>query len=130
MQRLIKTKSLKTKIEKLTKTKDYSFEVMVKQWAESSCATRHLDITRILNLTALIPPSTAKVERTFSLMKLFCTKLRNRLSQVNLGACIQISKFRKLTEKDFHSIMEKWLKADDTKSKKRRVWTRLDSANT
>ena len=63
-------------------------------------------------------------------MKLICTKLRNRLSQENLGACIRIGKFRELTEKDSHSIMEKWLKADDTKSKKRRVSTRLDSANT
>ena len=62
--------------------------------------------------------------------ELICTKLRNRLSQENLGACIRICKFRELTEKDFCSIMEKWLKADDTKSKKRRVSTWLDSANT
>ena len=116
-------KSLKTKIEKLTKTKYYSFEVMLKQWAESGCTNRHPDIMRILNLVALIPPSTAEVERTFRPMKLICTKLRNRLSQENLGACIRIGKFRELTEKDFHSIMEKWLKADDTKSKKRRVST-------
>ena len=57
--------------------------------------------------------------------ELICTKLRNRLSQENLGAFIRICKFRELTEKDFCSIMEKWLKADDTKSKKRRVSTRL-----
>ena len=81
-------KSLKTKIEKLTKAKDYSFEVMLKQWAKLGCATRHLDITRILNLTALIPSSTAEVEQTFSLMKLICTKLQNRLSQENLCTCI------------------------------------------
>ena len=62
--------------------------------------------------------------------ELICTKLRNKLSQENLDVCIRISKFRELTEKDFHSILEKWLKADDTKSKKRRVSTRLDSANT
>ena len=61
-------KSFKTKIEKLTKTKDYSFKVMLKQWAESGCANRQPDITRTLNLAALIPPSTAKVERTFSLI--------------------------------------------------------------
>ena len=118
-------KSLKTKIEKLTKTKDYSFEVMLKQRAESGCENRHPDITRILNLEPLIPPSTAEVERTFSLMKLICTKLRSRLSQENLGPCIRIGKFRELSKKDFHSIIEKWLKADYTKSKKR-----LDSANT
>ena len=73
---------------KLIKTKDYSFEVMLKQWAESGCATRHPDLTRILNLAALIPPSTAEDERMFNLMKLICTKLRNSLSQENLGACI------------------------------------------
>ena len=61
---------------------------MLKQWTESGCATRHPDIKRILNLAALIPPSTAEVERTFSLMKLICTKLGNRLSQENLRACI------------------------------------------
>ena len=131
LQLLIKNiKSLKTKIVKLIKTKDYSFEVMLKQWAESGCATRHPYITRTLNLAAMIPPSTAKVKHTFSLIKLICTKLRNRLSQKHLGTCIQICKFRELTEKDFCSIMEKWLKADDTKSKKRRVLTQLDSANT
>ena len=106
-------KTLKTKTEKLTKTKDYSFEVMLKLWAESGCGTHHLDITRILNLAALIPLSSLKVKRTFSLMKLICKKLRNRLSQENLGTCIRIWKFRELTEKGFHSIMEKWLKADD-----------------
>ena len=81
-------KSLKTKIEKLTKTKDYFFEVMLKKWAESGCKNRRPDMTRILNLAALIPPSTAEVEHTFSLMKLICTKLRSSLSQENLGACI------------------------------------------
>ena len=88
---------------------------MLKQWAESGCESRHPVISRILNLAALILPSTAKVERTFSLMKLICTKLRNRLSQENLGACIRICKFRELTENDFHSIMGKWLEANDTK---------------
>ena len=123
-------KSLKTEIEKLSKTKDYSFEVMPKEWPESGCAACHPVITGILNLAALIPPSTAEVERTFSLMKLIFTKLINMLSQENLGTCIRIYKFRELTEKYFRSIMEKWLKDDDMKLKKRRVLTRLDSANT
>ena len=38
-------KSSKTKIVKLTKMKDYSFEVMLNQRAESGCANRHPDIT-------------------------------------------------------------------------------------
>ena len=120
-------KSLKTKIAELTKTKDYSFEITLKEWAESGCESRHPVISKILNLAALIPPSTAEVKRTFSLMKLICTKLRNRLSKENLGVCIHICIFRELTENDFHSIMGKWLEVDDTKSKKRRVSARLES---
>ena len=118
---------MKTKIAELTKTKDYSFEIMLKQWAESGCESCHPVISRILDLAALILPSTTEVEHTFSLMKLICTKLRNRPSQENLGTCIRICKFRELTENDFHSIMGKWLEADDTKSKKRRVSAHLES---
>ena len=61
---------------------------MPKELAESGCAASHPVITKILNLAALIPPSTAEVECTFSLMKLIFTKLINMLSRENLGACI------------------------------------------
>ena len=32
-----------------------------------------------------------------------------------------ICKFREMTDKDYNSILQRWLKADDTKSKKRKV---------
>ena len=32
-----------------------------------------------------------------------------------------ICKFREMTDKDYNSILQIWLKADDTKSKKRKV---------
>ena len=80
-------KSIKTLVnekESLPKKQNYSFEVMSEQWMESDYAVRHSEITKLLILAALIPPSTAEVERTFSLMKLICTKLRKRLTNENL----------------------------------------------
>ena len=54
-------------------------------------------------------------------MKLICTRLRKSLTSVNLGHCIRVSKFRKLTDDDYRKLINKWLSADDTKSKKRKV---------
>ena len=75
----------------------------------------------ILVLAALIPPSTAKVECCFSLMKLICTRLQKNISGKTLSNCLQICKFREMTGKDYKSILQRWLKADDTKSKKRKA---------
>ena len=47
----------------------------------------HQDITKIIEMAALIPSSTAEVERSFSLMNLISTPLRKRLSAENLGHC-------------------------------------------
>ena len=58
----------------------------------------------LLTLAPLIPPSTAEVERTFSLMKLFCTGKRKRLSNEDLGACMHICKYKELSECDFQKI--------------------------
>ena len=78
-------KTLENEKESLPKKQNYSFEVMSEQWMESDYyAVRHSEITKLLILAALIPPSTAEVERTFSLMKLICTKLRKRLTNENL----------------------------------------------
>ena len=63
---------------------------MLKQWVESGFEARHPKLSRILNLAALIPPFTAEVERSFSLMKLICAKLRNELW--SLHANMQIHK--------------------------------------
>ena len=66
----------------------------------------HGDMTKILALAALIPPSTAEVELSFSLMKLICTRLRYSLTSEHLSACMRISKFRELMDEDFQEILK------------------------
>ena len=64
-------------------------------------------MTLILNLAALIPPSTAEVERSFSLVKFICTRLQARLTQENLSHCMRIGKFRSLMQKDHKEILKR-----------------------
>ena len=120
-------KSIETEIVALKKDQVFTFDIMLKNWMSHPAASQHTTITRILNFAALIPPSTAEVERSFSLMNLISTPLRKRLSQESLGHCMRICKFpRELTDADYKEIMRRWLKADDTKSKQRRVAQRLN----
>ena len=98
---------------------------MFKQWMHCQMSARLPEITLCLQLAALIPPSTAEVERSFSLMKLICTRLRSRLSQENLGRSMRICKFRDLTEDDLKSIFQRWMNADSTKTGQRKVSSRL-----
>ena len=67
--------TIKNKKESLSKKQNYSFKVMLEQWLGSDYAVRYCEITKLLFLAALIPPSTAEVERSFSLKRLICTKL-------------------------------------------------------
>ena len=76
---------LEKEVATLHRTPKYTFEVMLLDWFQHSAAVRHPDISKILNIAALIPSSTAEVEKSFSLMKLISTRLRNRLNQENLG---------------------------------------------
>ena len=93
------------KIAALKKNQIYTFEEMLLNWMSHSAAVRHPAITRILRLAALIPPSTAEVERSLSLMNLISTPLRKRLKQESLDHCMRICKFpRKLTT----TIMKKF----------------------
>ena len=62
---------------------------------------------------SFIPPSTAEVESTVSLMKLICTLTRKRLNQESLGGCVSICKYKELCECDFQEIMDLWLEAED-----------------
>ena len=78
------------------------------------------DIMKIIEIAALIPPSTAEVERSFSLMNLISTPLRKRLSAENLGHCMRICKFpRSLTKNGYQQILSRWLEGAETKSKSR-----------
>ena len=109
--------------ESLSKKQNYSFEVMLEQWLGSDYAVRHCEITKLLILAALIPLSTAEVEQSFSLMKLICTKLRKRLTNENLTALMGICKYEgKINNRETKKL---WLNADETKSKKRRIESRL-----
>ena len=65
----------------LKKNQKYTFEVMLLAWMGNSAAVRHPDMTRLIEIATLIPPPTAEVERSFSLMKLVSTRLRNRMNQ-------------------------------------------------
>jgi hypothetical protein len=118
-------KSLDNQIGELRKTQKITFEIVLKRWYDEGLQAKHSDISKMLEFAALIPPSTAEVERAFSLMKLICTRLRRSLAQVNLAHCMRISKFRELAKEDYQKIIKIWLAADDTKSKKRRISNRL-----
>ena len=123
-QRSKKKKQLKETeedISKLRKAQKATFHIVHKKWLAQGLGLKHPVITQMLEYTALIPPSTAEVERVFSTMKLICTRLRKSLTSVNLSHCIRISKFRNLKDDDFRKILRLWLNADDTKGKKRKV---------
>ena len=72
----LKVKLLEKEEEPLSRNKKYSFEIMLEQWMTSEYAIRLDNNTKVLTLAALIPPSAAEVERTFSLIQLTCTWTR------------------------------------------------------
>lgn len=119
-------RELKKELEKLESVKVYRFENVFSDWLSNSMDIDCPNMSKVLKLAALIPPSTAEVERSFSLMKLICTPLRKSLKNVNLGHCMRISLHGSLTDEDYEEILDKWLGADDTKSKKRKVACRLE----
>ena len=119
-----KKKTLKTieeDLKALRKTQKASFKIIHQKWLSRGFGTKHPTVSLMLEYAALIPPSTAEVERAFSTMKLICTRLRKTLTTNNLSHCIRISKFRELTDDDFRKMIEIWLSAENTKSKKRKI---------
>ena len=86
----------------------------------------HQDITKIIEMAALAPQSTAEVERSFSVKNLISAPLLKDLSAENLGHCMRICKFpRSLTENDHQQIISRWLEGAGAKSKSRRIDHRL-----
>ena len=118
-QKLIKIKKIIQKLEEkvaiLGNQQDYIFDILLKSWMLSPFSDHH-----IILLGSLIPPLTAKVERSFSFMKLICTQLRNRLLTKNLSHCMRICKFRDLRVDEYEQILRLWIKAGETKNKKKR----------
>ena len=76
----------------------------------SDYAVRYGNITKLLILAALIPPSTAEVKRSFSLIKLIYTKFQN------LSALMRICKYT--GESNYEKDMELWIKAKETSTEK------------
>ena len=86
--------SLEKERDNLIKKQNYNFEIMLKDWCtDNKLISMHQDIIKIIEMAALIPPSTAEVERSFSVMNLVSTPLRKRLSDENLCHCMRICKF-------------------------------------
>ena len=116
--------SLEKERGNLIKKQNYNFKIMLKDWCtDNKLISMHEDIIKIIEMAALIPPSTAEVERSFSLMNLVSTPLRKHLSDENLGHCMRICKFpRSLTENDYQQILSRWwLEGAGTKSKSCRI---------
>ena len=112
-------------LEGISKNQMYIFDIMMSQWCSSPFSKKHSDITRLITVAALIPGSTAEAERSFSLMKLVCTKLRNSLSTKSIGQLMRICKFGPISDGQFDEIFEKWMRVEETASGKRRVASRL-----
>ena len=119
--------SLEKERGNLIKKQNYNFKIMLKDWCtDDKLILMYQDIIKIIEIAALIPLSTAEVERSFSLMNLVSTPLRKHLSDENLGHCMRICKFpRSLTENDYQQILSRWLEGAGTKSKSRRIDHRL-----
>ena len=111
--------SLEKERDNLIKKQNYNFEIMLKDWCtDNNLISIHQGITKIIEMDALIPPSTAEVERSFSLMNLISIPLHKGLSAENLGHCMRICKFpRSLTKNDYQQILSRWLEGTGTKSK-------------
>ena len=90
---------------------------MLKDWCtDDNLISMQQEITKIREMAALIPLSTAEMERSFSVISLISRPLRNRLSAKNLGHCIRICKFlRILTDNDYQQILSRWLEGAETK---------------
>ena len=62
---------------------------------------------KLLNIMLALPVSTASVERSFSQMKLIKTRLRSRLSDMNLEHLMKIAiEGPPLTDVDFSEILD------------------------
>ena len=71
-----KIRELEREADTLKQNQIYTFNLLLKDWcADPALTSAYPDITTLLKLAALICPSTAEVERSFSLMNLILTPL-------------------------------------------------------
>ena len=60
--------SLEKESDNIIKKQNYNFEIMLKDWCtDNKLISMHQDITKIIEMAALIPPSTAEVEIVYQL---------------------------------------------------------------
>ena len=122
-QKLIKIErkniqKLEEKVATLGNQQDYTFDILLKSWMLSLFSDHYRDMATIILLGSLIHPLTAEIEWSFSLMKLICTRLRNRLLTENLSHCMRVCKFRDLRADEYEQILRLWLKEDETKKER------------
>ena len=110
-------KCYKDQVEHLCHRMKYDFKIMLCQWHDAGILKQHKNIGWIIKFGTLIQPSRADVRCSISLMNLICT-LRKHLLPENLAYCMQICKDGKITDNEYDEILQKWLGADNTKSKK------------
>ena len=96
---------LEEKVATLGNQQDYTFDILLKSWMLSPFSDRYKDMTTIILPGSLIPPLTAKVEQSFSLMKPICTRLRNRVLTKNLSHCIRSCKSWDLKADEYEQIL-------------------------
>ena len=114
--------SLEKDWDNFIKKQNYNFEIKLKDWCtDNKLISMYQNITKIITVASLIPPSTAEVERSFSLMNLIWTPLCKCLSGENLGYYMRIWKFpRNLTE-NYQQILSRLLEGAGTKSKSHEI---------
>ena len=72
------------------------------------------EIFKLLNILLTLPVGTATVERSFSQMKLIKTRLRSRISDVNLARLMRITiEGPELTSIDFNEILDVFKEKND-----------------
>ena len=105
-----KIRELEREADTLKHNQIYTFDLLLKDWcADPALTSVYPDITTLLKLAALIPPSTAEVERSFSLMNLILTPLRKLLPE-NFSHFMYICKFpRALSDFNYKEILQHWL---------------------
>ena len=97
---------LDEKMATLGNQQDYTFDMLLKSWMLSPFSDYCRDMTTIILVGSMIHPSTVEVEWSFSLMKLICTQLKNRLLTKNLSHCMRICKFRDLRADEYQQILK------------------------
>ena len=70
----------------------------------------------LLELILIMPSSTAEVERSFSVMKLLCTRLRASIKQTTLDCLMRICLHNELEDADFEEIVNIYRDCQDVSS--------------